>query len=108
LSAPSPGLRDAAFVLCLSVVLSVGVVGVLLLNTSMQQQSDRLTVQRQQVAVLAITVQQLHTQLDRTADPARLAARARRLHMRPAVVPRFFSTSAVSARSRAAARGRAG
>jgi hypothetical protein len=108
LGAPSPGLRDAAFVLCLTLVLSIGVVGVLLLNTSMQQQSDRLTAQRQQVATLVTTVQQLRTQLDRAADPARLAARARRLHMRPATVPRFFSARAVSAPARAAGRGRAG
>lgn len=106
--APSPGLRDAAFVLCLTVVLTIGVVGVLLLNTSMQQQSDQLTAQRQQIAALTTTVQQLHIRLDQASDPARLAARARRLHMRPVPRPEFVSMRDVSARSRATARGRAG
>ena len=107
MGASSPGLRDAAFVLCLTLVLTVGVVGVLLLNTSMQQQSDRLDLQREQVATLTTTVQQLRTKLDRTADPARLAARARRLHMRPAPRPQFVSMQ-LSERSPAAARVHAG
>jgi hypothetical protein len=105
---PSPGLREVAFVLCLTLVLTIGVVGVLLLNTSMQQQSDQLTAQRQKIAALVTVVQQLDIELDRSADPARLAALARRLHMRPVHRPEFVSMRAVSARSRATARGRAG
>src|SRR4051812_688246 len=102
------GLRDAAFACCLTLVLSIGVVGVLLLNTSMQQQSDRLDLQRRQVADLSTAVQQLTTALDAQSDPAKLAAKARKLHMRPVTRPQFVTNRGVIAPSREGAQDRAG
>ena len=75
----APGLRDLLFVACLTTVLTVGVLGVLLLNTAMQQQSDRMALQRQHVASLLGQAQQLRTQIDKLSTPQQLAARARRL-----------------------------
>ena len=103
-----PRLREVAFAVCLTVVLTVGVVGVLLLNTSMQQQSDRLDLQRQQVSSLHEQIQQLRMSLDHRTDPTLLAAAARRLHMRPVTRPRFTTTAALSRRTRAAGRAPAG
>jgi len=112
----APGVRDLLFVTCLTTVLTIGVLGVLLLNTAMQQQSDKMTVQRQQVATLIEQAQQLRTEIDKLATPESLAARARRLHMQPVTRLRFTATgtttvsagSGVSRRSRAAARSHAG
>jgi Tfp pilus assembly protein PilV len=110
----APGLRDLLFVGCLTTVLTIGVLGVLLLNTAMQQQSDRMALQRQQVAALNEQAQQIRTQIDRLATPQQLAAQARRLHMQPVKRLRFTVTGAaaagvkVSPRTRAAARSHAG
>ena len=94
----APGVRDALFVVCLATVLTIGVVGVLLLNTAMQQQSDQMTVQRQQIASLTDQAQQLRTNIDRLATPQSLAARARRLHMQPVKRLRFTVTDAAVSR----------
>ncbi|HET7529758.1 MAG TPA: hypothetical protein VFJ98_02240 [Mycobacteriales bacterium] len=111
----APGVRDLLFVACLTTVLTVGVLGVLLLNTAMQQQSDRMTAQHQRVAALVQQAQQLRTRLDQLADPSTLAAKARRLHMQPVQRLRFTATGVgvlrgepVSRRTRAAAHNRAG
>lgn len=82
--------REAAFALCLALVLAVGAVGVLLLNTAMQQQSRTLAAQHEKLSALALQAQQLRTRLDRIDQPARLAAHARRLHLRPAARVRFI------------------
>ena len=94
----APGVRDLLFVACLTAVLTVGVVGVLLLNTAMQQQSDRMTLQRQQIAALSDQAQQLRTDIDRLATPQSLAARARRLHMKPVSRLRFTVAGAAVSR----------
>jgi hypothetical protein len=105
----APGLRDLLFVGCLTTVLTVGVLGVLLLNTAMQQQSDRMDLQRQHVAALIEQAQQIRTQIDRLSTPQQLAARARRLHMQPVKRLRFTVTGAeISRQTREAARSRAG
>lgn len=99
-----------AFAGCLVLVLSLGVLGVLLLNTAMQQQSDRLAGQRQRLADLSLQLQVLRTQLDVAADPARLATRARELHLRPVTRVHFVdaASGSVSARRPAAGRAHAG
>jgi hypothetical protein len=97
-----------AFAGCLAFVLTVGVLGVLLLNTSMQQQSDWLSAQRQRVTALTTQEQQLRLGLDRTSDPSHLAAQARRLHLRPVQQVRYVGGKRISERKRAAGRGRAG
>jgi outer membrane murein-binding lipoprotein Lpp len=104
----APGLRDLLFVGFLTTILAVGVLGVLLLNTAMQQQSDRMTVQRQRVAELAQQAQQLRTQIDRLSTPQQLAARARALHMQPVKRLRFTVAGApVSRQTPEGARSRA-
>jgi hypothetical protein len=67
-------------------VLTFGVLGVLLLNTVMQQQADQIARQHQRIAALTQAAQELKTALDWQSDPARLAARAKALRLRP--VPR--------------------
>jgi cell division protein FtsB len=105
----APGVRDLLFVVCLTTVLTIGVVGVLLLNTAMQQQSDQMTLQRQQIASLTDQAQQLRTNIDRLATPQVLAAKARRLHMKPVKRLHFTVSGApVSPRSLAASRSHGG
>jgi hypothetical protein len=88
------------------------VLGVLLLNTAMQQQADRIALQQQHISSLEARQQTLQTRLDWAADPARLAARARRLHLRPVLSMRYVGLTAartsVSGRSRATGRAHAG
>ena len=98
-----PREREAAFAACLAVVLTVGVLGVLLLNTAMQQQADRIAQQHQRVATLTQKARELQTSLDWQTDPTRLAARARTMKLRPIKQIDF-----VSARRPAAARAHAG
>jgi cell division protein FtsB len=103
----APGVRDLLFVVCLTTVLTIGVIGVLLLNTAMQQQADRMSLQRQRIATLTDQAQQLRTDIDKVATPQSLAARARRLHMKPVKRLRFTGT-AISRSSRAGSRNREG
>jgi hypothetical protein len=84
-------------------VLTIGVLGVLLLNTVMQQQADRIAQQHQRIAALAQKARELQTTLDWQSDPARLAAKAESLRLRP-----MKRISFVSARRPAAARAHAG
>jgi hypothetical protein len=100
--------RDTAFACCLAIVLGFGVLGVLLLNTSMQQQARRLALQHQRVTELQAQAQVMSLDLDLAADPSVLAAEARRLHLRPTLVVKYVRTNGVSARKRGAGRDRAG
>jgi hypothetical protein len=109
----NPGRRDAAFAAFLALVLGIGVLGVLLLNTEMQQQSHRLTVQHDKLADLSLQAQTLRAELDWAADPHRLEALARELRLRPATKVRYVEPAKVrdgaANRSRpAASRDRAG
>ena len=81
---PRRSYGDALFATTLSALLAVGIVGVLLLNTSMQTQADRIQAMRQQIVVLSLQLQQAQTALDRDNSPSALAARATALKMRPA------------------------
>jgi hypothetical protein len=80
---PTPR-RDAAFAVTLGLLLAVGVVAVLLLNTAMQTQADRIATVKQHLADLTLRAQVLKTEADMEAAPAVLAVRARQLHLRPA------------------------
>jgi len=98
-----PRGREAAFAACLAFVLAIGVLGVLLLNTAMQQQADRIAEQHQRIAALTQKAQELETALDWQSDPAQLEAKAKALRLRPVTRISF-----VSARRLAAARAHAG
>jgi hypothetical protein len=101
------------FATALSGVLAFGIVGVLLFNTAMQTQADRIATMRHQLGALALQLQAAQTALDREASPSELAARAAALQMRPAARMPLLRTAArtpqrlpapprVSARARAA------
>jgi len=111
------GWGDAIFATTLALVLGVGIVGVLLLNTAMQTQADQIQATQQKLAALHLVVQGEQTALDRMNTPAALAARAASLHMRPATtmpvlrVPARTPTrlpAPISARARAKSRVHAG
>lgn len=99
----TPRGREAAFAACLALVLTVGVLGVLLLNTVMQQQADQIARQHQRIAMLNQKAQDLQTALDWQSDPAQLDAKARTLRLRPVKQIEF-----VSARQQGARRAPAG
>jgi hypothetical protein len=114
--------RDAVYAVTLAVLLGVGILGVLLLNTAMQTQADRIAATKQQLADLTLRAQVLQTAADETDSPAVLAARARSLHLRPATRVAIVALAkpgsepaakrarrpSVSERAREAHRGRAG
>ena len=127
---PAPRRRharryDGLYALTLSALLAVGIVTVLLLNTAMQTQADRIAASNHRLAALDLQIQTLRVDLDRAAVPAALAARAKALHLRPAtrlpaltlprqpvvILPNAAARKAprrLSARAQAALRGRAG
>jgi hypothetical protein len=75
---------DVVFASTLSVVLAVGIIGVLLLNTAMQTQADRIAIAKQRLAALTLQAQVTQTDLDRASTASELAQRVTRLGMRPA------------------------
>jgi hypothetical protein len=76
--------RDGLYALTISALLATGIVVVLLLNTAMQTQADRIALSKQHLSKLALQIQTMSVELDRQGVPAVLAARAQALHMRPA------------------------
>ncbi|MBV9293876.1 MAG: hypothetical protein JO222_15645 [Frankiales bacterium] len=103
-----PSRRDVAYAACLALVLGIGVLGVLLLNTAMQQQARQLTRVQQHIAALTEQAQLLQADVDRNRDPQLLAQRARALHLRPARNVLFLTPAGVSRPRGAAGRGHAG
>ena len=97
-AAVPPTRRDVAFAGCLAVVLASGVLSVLLLNTSMQQQADLMSAQRQHMEALTQEQQSLQVGLDRLANPTVLATKARQLHLRPAGEPRYVDAGTSASR----------
>jgi hypothetical protein len=81
------------FVILISVVLLGGVVGLLLFNTSMQQDSFKATALETQAAQLHAEEQSLQMELDRLRDPQEVAQRAERLGMVPLLNPAFIRLS---------------
>lgn len=81
------------FVVLVSLVLVLGVVGLLLFNTSMQQASFRATAMQDRADALAAKAQALQMDLARLRDPQRVAERARHLGMVPPSSPAFLRLS---------------
>ncbi len=108
----SPTRREFFYALTLGLVLGLGVLGVLVLNTLMQQQARTIAGQQAGLAALALKQQTLQLQLDAADNPRALARRAAALHMRPAgmLAPLLPAPAAHPARPRAtkpvSARGR--
>jgi type II secretory pathway pseudopilin PulG len=82
--AAGPSRRDFAYAVALGLVLAIGVLGVLVLNTLMQAQARTIAAQRTDLAALSLRQQTVQLQLDAADNPRELARRAQALHMRPA------------------------
>ncbi len=80
-SVPAP---RTPFVALMVTLLALGVVGLLMFNTQMQQRSFAITRLQKQAVALDATVQQLRTRQQTLQDPQHLAAAAKALGM---VVP---------------------
>jgi len=80
----SPTGREVAYALALGLVLGLGVLGVLVLNTLMQAQARTIAAQQSELDALALRQQTLQLRLDAADNPHELARRAQALHMRPA------------------------
>ncbi|MFA6297903.1 MAG: hypothetical protein WC642_01965 [Nocardioides sp.] len=79
------------FVTLVSLLMLVGVVGLLLFNTSMQQASFTTTALEERATNLAAREQALEMELDELRDPQRLAKLAQaRFDMVPAAAPVFL------------------
>jgi len=72
------------FATTLAMVLGIGILGVLLLNTAMQTQADQIQATQHRLAALRLVVQGEQTTLDRMMTPGALASRAAGLNMHPA------------------------
>jgi hypothetical protein len=92
-----PRMRSRAprvpFVTLVSLVLVGGVVGLLMFNTTMQQNSFRATALEMQADDLMSKQQTLQLELERLRDPQRVAERAQAMGMVPAVNPAFLRLS---------------
>lgn len=91
-------VRDAApgrlarmpFILILALILGAGLAGVLVLNTSIQEQSVQLRQLQREANVLGYQEAALQTQADQLAASSELARRATELGMRPNPNPAFI------------------
>jgi len=78
------------FLVLVSLVLLAGVVGLLVVNTSMQQVSFKATALEAQANALRAEKQGLQMELDRLRDPQRVATEAQELGMVPLAHPAFL------------------
>lgn len=78
------------FVTLVSLVLLGGVVGLLMFNTTMQQNAFAATALEQKAADLSSRKQTLRMELELLRDPQRVAERAQELGMVPAPSPAFL------------------
>lgn len=81
------------FVVVVAVVSLVGVLGLLMFNTSMQQSSFAAAELEQRQDAVRAREQQLQMELDRLRDPQRVAQEAQRLGMVPMLTPVFLDLS---------------
>ncbi len=99
----------APFVALIVGLLAAGLLGLLLLNTVIAEESFRVHALQQRGAALELRQQQLQRDIDGLESPNSLAARAQAIGMVPAVSPAFIRLSdgqvlgvPVAARSRPA------
>lgn len=85
-----PAPPRVPFAILVGLVLLGGVVGLLMFNTHMQQNSFAVTAQQARASQLHAREQQLRLELDRLRDPQALAVAARRLGMLPPDSPAFL------------------
>ncbi|MCK5890593.1 MAG: hypothetical protein P1U38_01540 [Aeromicrobium sp.] len=82
--------RRAPFVVVVVTVLSVGLVGLVVLSTVLQNQAFELARLQQESSSLTVQQQQLQYEADRQASPASLAAAASGIGMIPNQTPVFL------------------
>jgi cell division protein FtsB len=80
----------APFVLLVLVLVVGGVLGILLVNTKINENAFRLQRLQQQQAALDLREQQLEQQIAESSSPGSLAAQARKLGLVPAGTPAFI------------------
>ena len=83
--------RRLPFVVLVIAVLAAGLVGLLLLNTSMERGAYRVTAMRSEAATLSAQQQQLQLQVAALGDPQEVAEKALRLGMVQNPSPAFLS-----------------
>lgn len=87
-----PGSRTP-FVVALVLLLGVGLVGLLILNTTMQRRAFDLTSLDQRADALDVSAAALRMRTERLASPQRLALQAAELGMVPNTTPVFLRLS---------------
>lgn len=86
---PATPLRRTPFLLVLAVVLGVGMVGLLVLNTTLQNQAFAARTLNREASLLANQEAQLQGRVDGLRTPQTLAEKAATLGMRPNRYPAF-------------------
>ena len=87
---PTPRLARFPFLLVVIGVFGVGMAGLLMLNTTLQNQAFEARALNRQVTELAYVQADLERQIDEQAAPERLALAASQLGMRPNPHPAFL------------------
>lgn len=88
---PFPALPRARFLVSVVAVVVVGVLGVLVLNTKINENAFQLDELRNRQTTLDLREQQLAEDLAERESPGNLAAAANRLGLVPAGTPAFIS-----------------
>lgn len=84
------GGRRGPFVFLVVLLLAAGLIGLLTLNTALNQDSFQLSRLQRQTTTLTDQKQELQQQIDGWSAPGALAARAQQLGMVPGGVPAFL------------------
>ena len=87
---PTPRLAPFPFLLVVIGIFAVGMVGLLMLNTTLQNQAFEARALNRQATELAYVQADLERQLDERATPGELARVASQLGMRPNPQPAFL------------------
>jgi hypothetical protein len=88
--APAPRMARFPFMLVLIAVFGIGMVGLLMLNTTLQNQAFKSRALDRQATELAYAQADLENQLAALAAPPELARRASAIGMRPNPYPAFL------------------
>jgi hypothetical protein len=89
-AAPAPRLARIPFLLVLIGIFGLGMAGLLMLNTTLQNQAFQARALNRQATELAYVQADLERRLDEHASPGELARAASKLGMRPNPHPAFL------------------
>lgn len=87
---PAGRLSRVPFLLVLAATLGLGMVGLLVLNTTVQTNAVEVRALDARLTTLSYTEAELETRLDRAESPADLAGKASDLGLRPNPYPAFI------------------